>query len=119
MRRNDDEITEALREPSIVIVPTLFVAEIANALRNYVAAGTLTRAQAIERYEEAFELVSEVVPDRDLGVEALSEGSRLSRPAYDLIYAILARRTGSALLTCDRRLAKLAKELGIPLALDN
>lgn len=55
--------------------------------------------------------------DAEFGTEALTEGMRLQHPAYDLIYAILARRTGSALLTCDRRLANLAQELGIPLAL--
>ena len=68
------------------------------------------------RYEEALELVDEIVADRELGVEALSKSVRCGHPSYDLVYAVLARRTASAVLTRDRRLATLLEAMVIPLA---
>jgi len=113
-----DVLLAAIRAANVAIAPMLFSTEVANALTGYVRKGVFTASEVIDRYGQALELVDEIVPDAEFGVEALAEASRLSHPAYDLIYAILARRTGSALLTCDRRLAKLAKGLGIPLALE-
>ena len=110
-------LVDVLRRAAVVVAPDLYVAEVANALRGYVAAGVLDRDTAIDRYQEALELVDEVVATRELGVEALSESVRCAHPAYDLVYAILARRTGSALLTRDARLAALLPEIGVPLAL--
>jgi predicted nucleic acid-binding protein len=35
---------------------------------------------------------------------------------YDLLYAVLARRRGAAVLTLDTRLRDLLAEMGIPVA---
>ncbi|MDL1952047.1 type II toxin-antitoxin system VapC family toxin, partial [Acidobacteria bacterium ACD] len=51
--------------------------------------------------------------DHELAVEALSEASRYGHPVYDLLYAVLARREGCKVLTFDRRLTSLLRELGI------
>ena len=52
--------------------------------------------------------------DRELMIEALHQAVALSHPVYDLLYAVLARRTGAGVLTCDRRLATLLDSLGVP-----
>ena len=113
-----DELLGAIRAASVAITPMLFTTEVANALTGYVKKGIFTAAEVIDRYGQALSLIDEVVADAEFGTEALAEAVRVEHPTYDLIYAILARRTGSALLTCDRRLAKLAQDLGIPLALE-
>ena len=48
--------------------------------------------------------------DRELATGAV----RYRHPVYDLIYAVLARRTGCALLTMDSRLRTLLSQMGIP-----
>ena len=111
-------LTAVLKAAAVVIAPNLYASEVANGLRGYTAAGALDRPDAVDRYEEALDLVDDLVADRELGVEALGESIRCGHPAYDLVYAVLARRTGSALLTMDRRLAGLLPQLGVPLALD-
>lgn len=113
----DDALLHAVRAASVAITPMLFSSEVANGLSAYAKKGIFTTAEVIDRYGQALDLIDDVVADAEFGTEALSEAVRIQHPAYDLIYAILARRTGSALLTCDRRLAELASELGIPLAL--
>jgi len=114
----DGELLQLVQAAAITLAPGLFCAEVANALSGYVRQQSFAAGEAIENYVQAIALVDDVVPDHEFGIEALSEATRLSHPAYDLVYAVLARRTASTLLTCDRRLAQLAKELGIPLALD-
>lgn len=115
----DGQLLQTVEAAAVTLVPGLFCAEIANGLSGYVRQKAFAAPEAIENYVRALALVDDIVPDREFGVEALAEATRLSHPAYDLIYMILARRTGSALLTCDRRLAKLAGELGIPLAMES
>ena len=115
----DSEVLRIVQASAVTLAPGLFSTEVANGLWGYVRQKILTTPEVIDSYLAALGLVDDIVPDHEFGVEALAEAARLRHPAYDLIYAILARRTGSALLTCDRRLAKLAKELGVPLALDN
>jgi len=114
---DDSRIADVLREAAVVVAPMLYVAEVANALRGYVDAGALDRDTAIERHEEALHLVDDLVPDRELGLEALCESIRNRHPAYDLVYAVLARRTGAGLLTRDGELIALLPQLGVESAL--
>ena len=114
---NGQPVTLALQEAAVSIAPGLYASEVANGLRGYVAAGVIDPDTAISRYEEALELVDDIVPDRELGVEALSESVRRGHPTYDLVYAVLARRTASAVVTRDHRLASLLDELGVALAI--
>lgn len=116
MGMDDGDIDATLRRAAIVIAPTLYVSEVANALRGYVRFGALDRAAAVTRYEESLALLDETVSDRELAVEALAEAARHDHPVYDLVYGVLARRTASALLTRDPRLSALASRLGIDLA---
>lgn len=111
----DGSLAAALREAGVVIAPGIFAAEVANALRGYEAAGAIERREAIARLEESLHLVDELVPDAEMAVEALGEAMRTAHPVYDLQYAVLARRSGAALLTRDGRLGELAEQLGIPL----
>lgn len=111
------QLAQALQEATVAIAPGLFTAEMANGLRAYVEKGVFTVADTVDRYEEALGLLDDIVPDREIGVEALTEAMRVHHPAYDLVYVVLARRTAAALLTLDHRLAELAPKLGVPLAI--
>lgn len=72
-----------------MIVPSIFFSEVANGLWKYAAIETELTAD------------HQAVAHR--------------HPVYDLLYAVLARRTGAAVLTRDRRLADLLDQLGIAL----
>jgi predicted nucleic acid-binding protein len=69
---------------------------------------------ALERYEEAMDLIDDFTADRELATEALAEAVRHRHPVYDLIYAVLARRTGCAVLTMDSRLVALLGQMSMP-----
>ena len=112
------EAAEKLLEPvsaaSMVISPSLYGTEVANALGKYVQAGTLELETALERYTEAIDLIDDFALDRELTMEALIEATRYRHPVYDLLYAVLARRRGCTVLTLDQRLVRLLGKLGIP-----
>ena len=100
-------------EASSVMAPSLFASEVANGLWKYVASGSLQRDEAVDALGEALDLVDLLVPDRDLVEEALVAAVRYRHPVYDLLYAVLARRHGAAVLTLDERLRSLLAQMGV------
>lgn len=108
-----ERLLKAVADAAVVIAPSLYVSEVANALYKYVRAGDLDMDTALERYEEAMDLVDDFTPDRELTTEALTEATRYGHPVYDLLYVVLARRSGSTVLTLDQRLKTLLDRTGI------
>jgi predicted nucleic acid-binding protein len=100
-------------EASSIMAPSLFASEVANGLWKYVANGSLQRDDAVDALGEALGLVDLLVPDRDLVEEALVAAARYRHPVYDLLYAVLARRHGAAVLTLDGRLRSLLSQMGV------
>ncbi len=109
-------ILDTLATATTVLAPDLFVAEVANALWKYVAAGELTAEEAAVHLEDALALVDRLLPATQMAQEALREAAAFGHPAYDLLYAIAARREGCGVLTSDRRLSRLLEKMSIPLA---
>lgn len=100
-------------EASTIVAPGLFASEVANGLWKYVSNGSLQRDEAVDALAEALGLVDELVPDRDLVEEALVAAARYRHPVYDLLYAVLARRHGAAVVTLDGRLRSLLSRMGV------
>lgn len=108
-----DKLLEPVSAAMVVAAPSLYASEVANALWKYVKAGSLEVETALERYEEAINLIDDFTPDWELTTEALTEAARYGHPVYDLLYAVLARRTGCVVLTMDKRLKTLLDQMGI------
>jgi predicted nucleic acid-binding protein len=102
-----------LEEVAIVSAPSLFCSEVANALWRYVRAGQLSLDLASQRLEECIGLTDSLIPERRLVQEALIAAARFQRSVYDMMYAVLARRSGAAVITMDRGLALGLQEMEI------
>ena len=102
-----------LEETAIVTTPDLFCSETANALWKYVRAGEVTLDLALTRLEQALGLVDGLVPQRALAPEALVAAARHQRSVYDMMYAVLARRSGATVITMDRPFAVRLLEMEI------
>ena len=63
--------------------------------------------------EQVMGLPDRLEPSSTLNVEAFVLASRHRHPVYDALYLVLARRNNAVLLTLDRRLAALARQLEI------
>lgn len=108
-----DALLEPVSTATVVAAPSLYASEVANSLWKYVKAGSLEVDKALERFEETSNLIDDFTPDWELTTEALTEATRYRPPVYDLLYAVLARRTGCAVLTMDKRLRTLLGQMGI------
>jgi predicted nucleic acid-binding protein len=108
-----DGLLESVSAATVVTAPSLYASEVANALWKYVKASQLDAETALERLEEAINLIDAFTPDWELTTEALTEAVRYRHPVYDLLYAVLARRTGCAVLTMDGRLRALLGQMGV------
>jgi predicted nucleic acid-binding protein len=114
MRANGaDALLESVSTATVVAAPSLYASEVANALWKYLEATKLDAETALERLEEAVNLIDAFTPDWELTTEALTEAARYEHPVYDLLYAVLARRTGCAVLTMDERLRELLGQMGV------
>jgi predicted nucleic acid-binding protein len=109
-------LIDALAQAEAVYAPSLYVAETANALWKYVGAGQLGIEAAMQLHRDALTLVDRFVPDAELFPEAFIAACGSRHPVYDLLYIVTARRTGTVLLSTDKRLNALAQKMEIPLA---
>ena len=110
------ELLRVVGEATAVLAPGVFLPEVANALWKYHRAGGLSLEDAVGLHHAAVSLIDEVTPDGELATESLAEASRWGHPVYDLLYAVLARRTGAAVLTRDARLVELLDRMGVAVA---
>lgn len=111
--REGDALREFMLEGEKSIAPDLVRSELANVFWKYHQAGMLERKDAQVRLSEAISLIDEIHPSDDLIVEAFNEAVRLNHSAYDMLYLVLARRTGSTLFTLDKKLQEACLETGV------
>jgi len=108
-----DEYKKNLMESDLVIVPDIYPSEITNALWKYVYIAKQDIVECEKVLDLCMNLIDDFVSTRDLSREALYEATKFKHPAYDIYYLILARRNGASILSRDKKLLKIAKEMGI------
>ena len=96
-----------------VIAPTLFDSEVTNVLWKYARNGAVDEETARKTLAYILQIVDEYTDTSELAIEALHEGIRLGHSIYDMFYLVLARHNGAALLTTDKKLKALAKNMGV------
>ena len=92
------------------IAPTLFCSESASVAWKNVRFGSLDRDRSIDRMISALGLVDEFFPDESMMTEAVDEALARRHSVYDMLYLVLARRTGATLFTLDKKLANICRE---------
>tara|TARA_R110002073_G_scaffold104089_6_gene235508 strand:+ start:212 stop:631 length:420 start_codon:yes stop_codon:yes gene_type:complete len=97
------------------IPPRLILTETANALWKYVRRGDITLAQAQDAIRYLDRQLS-IIDDFRLIILAQRLAAELDHPVYDCIYLATAQSYQYPLLTADKRLAGLARELSLDVA---
>lgn len=106
-------LLDLLADTAQVLAPDLYSCEVANALWKYVTYESMPPEEAGELLHEARNLVDSKVPNDELAEEALVAATTYGHPAYDMLYAVLARRHGAPVLTMDRRLVAALEKMAI------
>ncbi|WP_417493462.1 type II toxin-antitoxin system VapC family toxin [Maricaulis sp.] len=94
------------------IAPRLILTETSNALWKYVRRGDIALNQAQEAVRQLDRQLS-IVDDFRLTVLALRLASELDHPVYDCVYLATAQTYQYPLLTADKRLSALARDLSL------
>jgi predicted nucleic acid-binding protein len=94
---------EIIAQGTELLVPAMFVAEVATALWGYVRVRQITLEQAQAGLMSILEQISLIEQDAGLAGEALSIASELNHAPYDCFYLVLAMRRTAPLVTVDRR----------------
>ena len=97
-----------------LIAPELVVAEVSNASWKLLRRGELDRTQHVRIAQEIGEMLSWLVPLRQLVPRAAVLAHELDHPVYDCFYLALSEAEDAPLVTADRRL--IAKVAGTPFA---
>ena len=113
----DEAKLDALLTDSFALVPELWHAEMANALRTALRAGRIDEDFVVTVCEQLdqLDIRTDVV---ETSIQRLVlEAQRCDLTAYDACYLLLAKDRGLPIATLDRQLAKAAESNEVPLAL--
>lgn len=102
----------AARQRFGAAAPRLIQAEVANALWKYVRIGAVPLDAAVEGVA-VLDDVMDLTPDDRLLERAQRLSAAIDHPIYDCFYLVLARDTGTPLVTADRRMADKGRGLGL------
>jgi predicted nucleic acid-binding protein len=96
-----------------IISSKLLLIELGSALSKYVKADLLDIKQAEQALRDIDSLVNRFIDLSENYLEAFSESLKYDHSAYDMVYLTLARRNAATLLTLDKSLVKLCKQLKV------
>ena len=102
-----------LRSPTDLIVPDSFRAEFGNALWQYIQRREATLEECLEIMADVDEII-----DREFSVvgfweRALQMAVHANHPVYDAVFAALAEREGTRVVTYDRRFREAFPDLTV------
>lgn len=112
-RSRSKDITSLLRRFDQILTPSLYYAEITNALWKYLRSNRIGSDTAKQGLRIASELIDQYIDIQKYLDEVLTESVRLDHPVYDIFYLVLARRTDSTIITLDKRFRSLIAEEGL------
>ena len=101
-----------------VIAPSLMHSELGNTLWKAVRFSGIGVDEAMNHYEDAIALVDEFIFDETLIRLAIRNAVRHAHPVYDMVFLAAAQQHGCSLLSVDRQLVALAREIDPNLVVD-
>ena len=112
-KEKNELFTNKIKNSSWVIAPDLYVSELTNVLWKYYTAKLVSHEDCIQLVEDGINLIDDFIDVKELWKESLGEGIKNNHSIYDMYYAVLARRNDAVLITNDKPLADMCKELKI------
>jgi len=107
------EFQEIYEKATWVIAPNLYTYEITNVLWKYNRSKIFNHFECLQYIEDGINLIDDFINEKDLWKESLKESINYDHPAYDMFYAVLARRNDALLLSNDKDLIKICKKMKI------
>ncbi len=100
-----------IEKADTVIAPEIYLSEITNVAWKYNKIAGFTHEESINLAEDGINLIDQFVPVKDIWKESLREAINNNHPVYDCLYMVCARRNDGILLSKDKKLKNMCKEL--------
>jgi len=107
---NAQTVAKIVEQAKFIIAPELIRYEVTNVLWKYYNKDYLTKKESEKALESTIQIPDEYITVEDLIDEVFETTCQLKTTAYDMFFAILARRHNAQLLTFDKKLKALAKK---------
>ena len=104
---------EWYKKANWIIAPDLYISELTNVLWKYNKAEILDHDTCKEYVQDGIDLIDDYFELKEIWKEVLGESIKNNHPAYDMFYAVLARRNDGVLVTNDSKLIKICKDINI------
>jgi len=112
-KERKDIFEEVFKKASWVIAPNLYISEITNVLWKYNKSNILNHEECLQYIEDGIELIDDFFSEKEMWKEVLGESIKNKHSAYDLFYAVLARRNDAALVSNDKELLNISNNMKI------
>ena len=104
---------QILVSADLVLAPDIFPSEITNVFWKYGKFSGIPAEQCEKGRAFCIELVDDYIATMDLCREVMAESLRIGHCAYDVFYLVTARRNNAYLLTKDKKMSSIAKDMKI------
>ncbi len=110
---SNNEFSAILKNADAILAPDIYISEVANVAWKYHKQAGYSHSQSSYLAETGILIIDKFIPAADLWKEALHEAILNNHSVYDLLYLVCARRSGGILLTRDKKLIRLCRELRV------
>lgn len=114
-RPQSKELQEILVSASLVVSPDLYCSEISNVFWKLLKSDQLSREDCESGISTCLALVDDLIPMSELSQEVFAAAIAYNMTAYDMFYAVTARRYNGRLLTMDKKLKEAGKKMKLRL----
>jgi predicted nucleic acid-binding protein len=114
-RPQSAELRKVLASASLVVSPDLYCSEISNVFWKLLRADQLSREDCETGISACLALVDDLIPMSELSQEVFAAAIAYNMTAYDMFYAVTARRYNGRLLTMDKKLKEAGKKMKLRL----
>ena len=114
-RPKGEVLCDSLASASLVVSPDLYCSEISNVFWKLLKADQLSREDCESGINTCLELVDDLIPMPELSQEVFAAAIAYNMTAYDMFYAVTARRYNGRLLTMDKKLKEAGKKMKLRL----
>ena len=110
------KIISILNNADWVISPSLFIYEASNTLWKYHEYKNYSKKDIMKKINYFYKIIDQFIDAKDIYEEALPLSCKINHPTYDAMYLVTSRRKNANLVTLDKKLIKIAKNINIPVS---
>ena len=113
-RKHSKTIMPLFEAAEWIVAPDLFPSEIVNTAWKMHAFSAMPHDDCLDLIDDAIALIDDFYDTKQMAREVFALASQTKTAAYDSFYLSLARRLDATLVTMDKKLARTAHGITIP-----